>query len=237
MDPTTPSDHAEWIREYEHHESDFRAALLPRQRERKEREMTWKDTGKGDFKQPPEDTHVAICIRIIDLGTQDESYQGKPKRVEQVMLGWELPNALMDDGRPFMVSRIYTKSLNEKANLRSDLENWRGRDFTDEEANGFDERKLLGKACFLQVKMNDKGKAKVAAIAKLPNGTPVPTPVNELMHFSLEPDLFSQAVFDKLTDWTKEKIRKSPEWKALQQRPGGPAERAPFGSGEAAVEF
>lgn len=187
-----------------------------------------KDTGKGDFKQPPEDTHVAICIRLIDLGTQEEEYQGKVTRKEQLMVGWELPNALMDDGRPFMVSRIYTKSLNEKANLRSDLENWRGRDFTEEELKGFDERKLLGKACLLQVKHNKNGKAKVVAVMKLPGGTEPPTPKNELMHFSLEPTLFSQAVFEKLTEWTRDKIRVSPEWKALQRAPGGSEERAPL---------
>lgn len=181
-----------------------------------------KDTGKGDFQQPPEDTHVAVCIRLIDLGTQNEEYLGKKKQVEQLMIGWELPNALMDDGRPFMVSRIYTKSLNEKANLRSDLENWRGKDFTEEELKGFDERKLLGKACLLQIihkkKQGGGTTAKVSAVMKLPAGTTPPAPKNELLHFSLEPEHFKPELYEKLTEWTRKKIALSPEY---AERVGG----------------
>jgi hypothetical protein len=160
--------------------------------------MTWSDTGGKEFEQPPAGPTVGRCVRIIDLGTQDESYQGKAKKVRQVMVGWELPNLPMEDGRPFLLSKIYTMSLNERANLRSDLENWRGKDLTDEEAANFDEKVLLGKVCLLNVKHTDKKKAKVDSIMPVPRDAdgkptlPVPKQVNESIYVSLE-----AAVFDR----------------------------------------
>ena len=71
------------------------------------------ETG-GTFKQPPADTHAARCYRLIDLGTHRGSYQGEPTVRNQVMVSWELPDALMDDGRPFVVSAFLTNSLNER---------------------------------------------------------------------------------------------------------------------------
>ena len=32
--------------------------------------MKWSDTGGGDFEQPPIGTHMARCVRVIDIGTQ-----------------------------------------------------------------------------------------------------------------------------------------------------------------------
>jgi hypothetical protein len=40
--------------------------------------MRVSDTGGGDFEQAPAGTHMARCVRIIDIGTQFGEYQGKP---------------------------------------------------------------------------------------------------------------------------------------------------------------
>lgn len=191
--------------------------------------MTWSDTGGREFEQPPEGPTVGRCVRIIDLGTQDETYKGAAKKVRQVMIGWELGALLMEDKRPFLISKIYTMSLNERANLRSDLENWRGKDLTDEEAAGFDEKVLLGKVCLLNIAYNEKKKAKVASIMPVPknaDGTPsmqIPKQVNESVRFSLVPSEFDAATFDKLTNWAKDKIRKSPEYQAVAGAQSAPA--------------
>lgn len=193
--------------------------------------MTWSDSGK-EFEQPPEGPTIGRCVRIIDLGTQDETYKGTPKKVRQTMIGWELPNLKMEDGRPFLISKIYTRSLNERANLRSDLENWRGKDLTEEEANAFDERVLLGKCCLLNIVHTEKKKAKVTTLMRVPknaDGSPavIPEQVNESFWFSLDDGQYQQAVYDKLTQWVQGKIKASPEWKAIQRGPGGAEERAP----------
>ena len=45
--------------------------------------MLWKDSGGGEFEQAPAGTHMAVCIRVIDIGTQDGEYQGKPNSKRQ----------------------------------------------------------------------------------------------------------------------------------------------------------
>ena len=98
----------------------------------------------------PAGTHVARCYGIIDLGTQYSEKFGNSSRKVQVQ--WELPNELMDDGRPLAISKRYTLSVNEKANLRKDLESWLGRGITaQEEKEGFALGVLLGKPCLLSI--------------------------------------------------------------------------------------
>lgn len=179
--------------------------------------MKWADNGGGDFEQAPTGTHIARCIRIIDIGTQEGEYQGKPIHRRQSIVAWELPDALMTTGdyagKPFVVSKFYTASLSEKANLRKDLVNWRGREFTDEELKGFDPANILGKCCMLSITANDKGKSRVTAVMALPKNTPVPKAVNETVFFSL--DDFNPAVFDKLSKGIKGMVEKSPEYKSV----------------------
>jgi hypothetical protein len=186
--------------------------------------MQFKDSGGGDFEQPPIGTHVARCVKMIDIGTQKGEYQGLATFKRQVIIGWELPNELMTTGelagKPFGVSKFYTASLSEKANLRQDLKNWRGRDFTPEELGGFDAKNILGKPCMLSLTATDKGRIKVTGVMALPKGTQVPDQVNPTLYFSLEDGEFDQAVFDSLSDGYKKMITVSPEYQE-RTRVGG----------------
>jgi hypothetical protein len=180
--------------------------------------MKWQDSGGGDFEQPPVGTHVARCIKIIDIGTQKGEYQGKATSKRQCIIGWELPTELMSEGdfagKPFTVSKFYTASLGEKANLRKDLQNWRGRDFTEAELQGFDSKNILDKCCLVGLTPNDNGKIRVTAVMALPKGTVAPARVNPIVYFSL--DEFDQAVFDSLSDGYKKLITVSPEYQAIK---------------------
>jgi hypothetical protein len=77
-------------------------------------------------------------------------------------------------GKPFMVSKFYTLSLNEKASLRKDLQSWRGKPFTEEELKGFDVEKLIGANCLLNIveyeKLDKSSGTKIAAIMPLTKG-------------------------------------------------------------------
>ena len=57
--------------------------------------MKWSDSGGKEFEQAPAGTHVARCIKLIDLGTQFGEYQGKPTSARKVVVSWELPNEIM----------------------------------------------------------------------------------------------------------------------------------------------
>lgn len=183
--------------------------------------MKWSDSG-GSFEQPEPGTYAAVCYKILDIGTQESEYQGQKTIKRQVIIGWEL-NESMSDGRPFVVSKFYTQSLNDKATLRHDLAGWRGRDFTPDELAGFDAKNILGKSCMLSLTLSDKGRIKVASVAKLPKGMTAPTQVNPSIFLSLEPAAYNAAVFDAQTDKLKAIIMASPEWQSLAKRSAAPA--------------
>lgn len=173
------------------------------------------DTGGGDFQHAPVGTHVARCIRLIDLGTQQGEWQGKPTHKNQVMVMWELCNEMMEvDGqqKPFIVSKFYTNSLGEKANLRKDLTVWRGREFSDDELSRFDLQSILNAPCMVSIveKGNGKEGVKVAGVMKLPKGQDAPAAQNKTFAFWL--DEFDAAVFETLSDGIKKIIQKSPEY-------------------------
>jgi hypothetical protein len=108
----------------------------------------------GDFETIPTGPQHAVCAFVVDIGTHAGSYQGKPIQRHQCVVCWELSEHMTQGehaGKPFMVSKFYTVSLNEKANLRKDLEAWRGKAFTEEELAGFDLEKLIGVNCMLNI--------------------------------------------------------------------------------------
>src|SRR5262249_53682681 len=96
------------------------------------------------FEHAPAGTHLGICTSVIDLGTQHDEYQGKPITRNRVLIQWEIQDAVRENGEPFVIGKFYTNSLSEKANLRRDLESWRGKAFSEQELNGFDLAKILG---------------------------------------------------------------------------------------------
>lgn len=57
----------------------------------------------------------------------------------------------MPDGKPYLVGKRYTLSLNDKSILRKDLETWRTKPFTLEQAAGFDLEVLVGVECGLLI--------------------------------------------------------------------------------------
>lgn len=179
--------------------------------------MKLTDSGGGDFEQVPTGSHIARCIKMIDIGTQKSEYQGRATIKRQIIMAWETPLEMMSPehgGKPFVVSKFYTASLNEKANLRKDLANWRGRDFSEQELLGFDSKNLLDKGCMISVIHNEKNKARVAGIMSLPKGTNLPERSHDLVYFSLEPSEFDQAVFESLPEGFKKMITVSPEYQA-----------------------
>ena len=111
--------------------------------------MKWADSG-GDFEQVDPGSYAAVCYKIVDIGTREGEYQGVKNSRRQVIIGWELDELMTTGeraGKPFVVSKFYTQSLGEKANLRHDLAGWRGRDFTPDELAGFDAKNKVRSRC------------------------------------------------------------------------------------------
>jgi hypothetical protein len=185
------------------------------------------NSGSGSFTPAPVGTHVARCIKLIDLGTQHGEYMGEPTRRNQVLVTWELPEEIITvDGNemPQTTSKFYTNSLGEKANLRRDLEGWRGRAFTEAELERFDLESILGKPCLLTIVGAESGKTKVAGVSGLARNMECPPQVNESFAFWL--DSFDEGKFDKVSDGIKKIIQKSEEWAALRNG-GSPNQTMP----------
>lgn len=161
-----------------------------------------------EFELCPAGNHVARCYSVVDLGYQDTEWQGVHKSVRKVRISWELPSELMDDGRPFSVSANYTLSLGEKANLRRDLQSWRGRPFTEEELRGFDIETVVGVPAMVNVVHNTardgRTYANVGSISPLPKGLECPPAVNERLVFST--DSYTAEEFSALPEWLQKKI-------------------------------
>jgi hypothetical protein len=172
------------------------------------------DTGGGDFTPAPEGTHVARCIQLIDIGTHHGEYQGAPTKRNQVIVRWELPNETVDTEKgpqPMLVSKFYTNSLGEKANLRKDLEAWRGRQFTVEELMKFDLESILDKPCLVTIAHNEKKKAVVKTVSGLVKGMTCPPAHNQTSTFWI--DDWDDSKFEALPEGFKKLIQESDEYK------------------------
>ena len=134
------------------------------------------------YEIPPEGGAVGRLYQIIDLGTQVTSYMGETKLVPQVMLKFELPNELTTDGQPMSINAIYTRSMNEKAKLRSIAKVLMGRKIEDKDVQSFSLSELLGKVATVDIvnKVGKDGtkKAFVQGIGAVPKGIPVAEPHN-----------------------------------------------------------
>ena len=55
----------------------------------------------GERETTPAGTHVGVCYRFIDKGTQRIEWQGDVKLQRKVIIYWLLPDELITVGRPF----------------------------------------------------------------------------------------------------------------------------------------
>lgn len=177
---------------------------------------------KGDaFEQCPAGTFSARCTRFVDMGSHKQTFQGEDKGLKRlVLLTFELPTEHMGDGRPFSTSKRYTWSVHEKANLRKDLESWRGKKFVDADFGngGFDIKNVLGKGCTLTITHDEREGtvySNITAIGALMKGVELPDQVNQSVYVALDKSLFNQMDFDQLSDNLKAKIQTTPEWARL----------------------
>lgn len=188
------------------------------------------NTGGGDYTITPTGNHRGVCSMVVDLGNQRVQSQMYGEKIKhQVYVAWELPDEQITwtdkDGKertgPMRIGKTYTVSLHENANLRADLESWRGQPFTEKELDGFDISKLAGVAALINVTHkaagNGKTYANVTAVTPLPKGMEKPTPANGTIVY----DADNVAAFDNLAEWLQKKIQEQ----IVQKEDDPPEER------------
>lgn len=167
----------------------------------------------------PEGTHVARCIMLVDLGTQENKMFGKWAR--KCRIAFELPEEkyTFDEARgpePYVVGNNYTLSTGDKSSLRKFLKAWRGRDFTPEELKAFDMKAIVGKPCLLTLghksrETDGRVFAEIVSISPLMKGQQAPPQVLPTTVFEVEEGRDSEN-FKKLPEWIRKEIEKCQEW-------------------------
>lgn len=185
--------------------------------------ITAKNESNSDFVLVPAGTYAARCYSMVHIGTNEEEYMGQKKDLNKVRITWELPTELKvfkpENGeQPYSISKEFTLSMYEKANLRKFLESWRGRGFTDDEVKNFDISVLIGVPCMLSVihKTSKQGRvyADVSAVSTVPKGMTVPPQINDSFEFSFEN--FDEGKLQKLPEFLRNKIISSKEYKQMK---------------------
>ena len=181
------------------------------------------NSGSGNnFKPIPAGSYAARCYSMIHIGTNEETILGTVKRLNKVRITWELPTETKvfkeENGeQPYVLSKEFTLSMHEKANLRKFLQSWRGKTFTEKEAESFDISVLLGKPCLISVNhkqaKNGNTYAEIAGVNLLPKGMECPPQINESQELTYSN--FNQSLFDSLPDFLKDKITTSDEYKLM----------------------
>ena len=127
------------------------------------------------FTPAPAGVHQAVCCDIVDLGLVATKWEGKERTSHKVYLIWQIEETNRETGKRFTVRRRYTASLHEKADLRRDLQSWRGKPFTSDELRAFDLDKVLGAGAQLNlvhVERDGIVYANVSAIMPVTKGQP-----------------------------------------------------------------
>ena len=198
------------------------------------------NSGGGTFKPVPSGVHLARLYRIIDLGTQKNEFEGKISYVRKCKFVWEVHGhdddgtpLVTDKGEPMIITRDYTMSWGDKATLRKDLESWRGRPFTADEQRRFDLKNVLDQWCLINVQHKERKKGGV--FSNIVGVTPVPKIVrqnglpkghNPCAFFLVsDPDM---ELFETFSDYLKETIQASPEWRATAKKAPDPKSNSGF---------
>lgn len=130
-------------------------------------------TGSGgrDFEPLSAGLHYARCFALVDLGLQNEEYQGKSKQTHKIAFGFEFPDEKVTferEGKEITAPKIlwtmpYTYSLGTKARLRKLIESWTGKTITPDQETTADLTKLIGRPAQISIIHKSAADGKVYA--------------------------------------------------------------------------
>ena len=177
----------------------------------------------------PVGAHIATIYSIVQLGTMQGEYMGKPTRKNKIRITWELPEELRDfDGemKPMVVGKTYTASLYEQSKLRPIVEGILG-GLSPEQESDFAIESLIGKSCMIQLahaEYNGNEYADVVSCTQLPKSVKAPKQINPSVYLDYQ-ESWDEAVYESLPQWMKDKMAESEEMKA--RKSGYPEEPEP----------
>ncbi len=141
----------------------------------------------GEYEVAPTGLTPMRPFMIIDIGIQDKGEYGMKR---QIIMGFELVNRPMKDGRPFTLIEFFSLNLSSNANLCKFLEAIYGKTMPDDAKDDFDFAAFLGTPCMGNIihkpkKMGGTG-AYIGSYAQVEEGREVPELQNEKIFFDLD---------------------------------------------------
>lgn len=175
--------------------------------------MKVKDRARPKVPTVEPGVYFAVCIGVIDLGEQySEKFKNFSNRVQFV---WELPSETIEvDGKqePKQLSKEFAIATKKNSGLRTFISSWNSKAYTDEEFQEVELFDQIGKACQLNVVLNDTGEyANVDNIMPIPRG--MPAPESRTAPIMWDMDNWNDEVFKALPEWVQDKIKKSTQYK------------------------
>lgn len=188
------------------------------------------EVAKKEYQQPPEGSHVARVIQLIDLGVQEKEWKGVKSQDHMLFVRFELPNKKMEltdkDGKTISVPFSAQKELPYKLSPESTSAEFVSA-FTklcracglNPYSESFQLTDVLDKLCLIKLAKNEKGNVNVTGFEMIPEDIDTKLEKyerkNHLTSLILHPDFYDDDVLDKLPNFLKKKVQSSPQWKAL----------------------
>ena len=162
--------------------------------------------------------HVGVISKMVDLGTQEVTYDGDTKYQHKINVGFQLQGVRRegegDDGKaynvPSMYYKKYTLSMDSRSALRKFITAVKG-SMTDEEASEFDILGLVGLNVMLNLGLSDNGKYVNLLSAMPAPGEPAAVEGAAVVYCINDGPQLPEG----LADWEIEVIKTSPEYLAL----------------------
>lgn len=210
--------------------------------------MKIKDRARPKVPTVEPGVYFAVCIGVIDLGEQySEKFKNYSNRVQFV---WELPSETIEmDGKqePKQLSKEFAIATKKNSGLRTFISSWNSKAYTDEEFQEVELFEQIGRACQLNVVLNDTGEyANVDNIMPIPKG--IPAPISSTKPIMWDMDNWNEEVLKSLPEWVQEKIKKSTQYQKehtptdsievkAQPAPAAPTAPAPAAMGMGGAPF
>lgn len=166
----------------------------------------------SEFEPIPVGVYPVVCTSLVDLGLQ-APFNPTFKTVYKVALGFDFPTETREDGSPEKLTMILTNSMHKKGNLRKMIEGWFGKSFpSDDAANNFELKELLGKVGYANVTHNTRGEktyANISSLIPLPKGMAPPTTDTPFLYYSEagdQPPAERSQAYAALPEWLRTKV-------------------------------
>lgn len=174
--------------------------------------MKVKDRARPKVPTVEPGVYFAVCIGVIDLGEQySDKFKNYSNRVQFV---WELPSETIEvDGKqePKQLSKEFAIATKKNSGLRTFISSWNSKAYNDEEFQEVELFDQIGKACQLNVVLNDTGEyANVDNIMPIPKG--IPAPLSSAKPIVWDMDNWNDEIFKALPEWVQDKIKKSTQY-------------------------